>query len=90
MRKRKNRLNFTYRIVKNGKTIQRYQTHSKRRFYNRMRTINWKDKPSRVYLRVSYGKGLTNFGKKETFYNDGWYKNKQELLFALNAFTENV
>lgn len=86
----KSKLNFTFRVIKNGKTIDRYQTHSKRRFYNRTRTINWKDGVEKVYLRVSYGKGIDNFGKVTNFYNDGEYKTKRDLLFALSAFTEDI
>ena len=84
----KNRLNLTFRVVKNGKTIQRCQTHSRRRFYNRIRTINWQNKPIKVYLRVSYGRSKTNRGTVETFYNSGTYSTKHELLDALTAFTE--
>lgn len=86
----RNKLNFTYRVIKNGKTVIRCQTHSKRRFYNRIRTINWKDGVEKVYLRVSYGKGLDNFGKVTNFYNDGEYKTKKDLFLALSAFTEDI
>jgi len=86
----KNKPNFTYRVIKNGKTIDKCQTHSKQRFYNRIRTIKWKDGVEKVYLRVSYGKGLDNFGKVTNFYNDGEYKTKKDLLFALSAFTEDI
>lgn len=88
MRTSKNKLNFTFRVVKNGKVKDRCQTHSKRRFYNRIRTINWQDGYPRAYLRVSYGKALSNLGKMENFYNDGWYDNEQDLLFALDAFSK--
>lgn len=80
------KLNFTYRVIKNGKTIDRCQTHSKRRFYNRIGTINWQNNPSKVYLRVSYGKQECNLGCVCNFYNDGWYNSKGELMFALDAF----
>jgi len=84
----KNKLNFTFRVIKNGKTVERYETHSKRRFYNKIRTINWGNGVEKVYLRVSYGKGIDNFGKMTNFYNDGEYENKDDLLWALSAFTE--
>lgn len=82
----KNSLNFTYRIIKNGKTIGRCQTHSKRRFYNRIRTINWQKNHLKVYLRVSYGRTECNTGCVCNFYNDGWYDNKEDLMFALDNF----
>ena len=83
---KKAKLNFTYRAFKGGKTIDRCQTHSKRRFYNKLGTINWQDSPLRVYLRVNYGKAICNYGCKCNFYNDGEYENKKELMFALDAF----
>lgn len=86
----KNKLNFTFRVMKNGKTIDRCQTHSKRRFYNRIRSIKWKDGVEKVYLRVSYGKALDNFGKVTNFYNSGEYENRKDLFFALSAFTEDI
>jgi hypothetical protein len=86
----KNRPNFAFRVMKNGKVIDRCQTHSRRRFYNRIRTINWENGVEKVYLRVSYGKGLNNFGKVTSFYNDGEYENRENLLLALSAFVENI
>jgi len=90
MTTRKNKPNFTFRVIKNGKTVDRCQTHSKRRFYSRIRSINWRDGVKKVYLRVSYGKDLDNFGKVTNFYNDGEYKTKRDLLFALSAFAEDI
>lgn len=84
----KKRLNFTFRVTKNGNTIQRCQTHSRRRFANRIGTINWQNRPSSVYLRVSYGRNQCNLGCFCNFYNDGNYETKQDLLLALTAFTE--
>lgn len=89
MTKRNNKLNFTLKITRNVKEVERYQTHSKRRFYNRIRTIKW-EKPHRsYYLKVSYGKLLSNSEKYENFWNDGVYDNKEDLTLALNAFTED-
>lgn len=88
MMTKKNKPNFTFRVIKKGKTIDRCQTHSKRRFYNRIRSINWQNRPLRVYLRVSYGKQECNFGCVCNFYNDGYYETRQELMGALDAFTE--
>ncbi len=90
MRHTKNKPNFTYRVIKNGKTIDRCQTHSKRRFYNKIGTINWQNSPLKVYLRVSYGRMECNMGCVCNFYNDGEYETKKDLLFALSAFTEDI
>lgn len=80
--------NFTFRVIKNGKTIDECRTHSKRRFYGKIRTINWQNKPLKVYLRVYYGKHLSNFGKIERFWNDGYYDSRKDLMLALNAFMD--
>jgi hypothetical protein len=88
MSKGKNQLNFTFRVVKNGRVVDRCQTHSKRRFYNRIGTLKWQNKPSFVYLRVSYGKNIDAFGKMVNFYNDGEYDNKNDLLSVLDIFSQ--
>lgn len=84
----KTKLNFTFKAAKNGKTIQKCQTHSRRRFYNRIRTINWQNKPLKVHLRVNYGKAICNRGCVCNFYNDGMYETQKDLLSALAAFVE--
>lgn len=85
---KKNSINLTFRVIKNGKMIQRCSTHSIRRFRNKIGTINWEDRPLKVYLRVSYGKYKDCFGKMSDFYNDGYYTTKRDLIYALQAFTE--
>lgn len=40
----------------------------------------------RYYLKVTYGKGLTNIGVEE-IYNDGEYSKKTDLLNAFSIFT---
>jgi len=86
--KMKNKSNFLFKVVKNGKMIQRYQTRSKRKFYNRARTINWENSPLKAYLRVSYGMKISNLGKMESFWNDGHYEAKEDFWGALKDFTE--
>jgi hypothetical protein len=63
------------------------QTHSIRRFSHRTRSIKWQNDQS-VYLRVNYGKDINNQGKTVSFYNDGEYQTKAELIAALDAFIE--
>lgn len=84
----KNKLNYTFRVIKDDKTIDRCQTHSKRRFSNKLATINWQNSPLKVYLRISYGRKECNRGCICSFYNDGEYETKQELLEAFTVFTE--
>ena len=79
-------MNFTLKVTKNGRVVQRVQTHSLRRFTKHLRTINWQNKPLKAYLRVSYGKRLDYWGKLSNFYNDGGYDNKHDLWLAFNAF----
>jgi len=76
---RSGKIRFTFRIVKNGKVIQRYDSSSLRRFKNHIGTINWQNRDFKVYLKVNYGSG---------FYNDGIYENREDLLFALDAFAD--
>lgn len=81
------KLTFRVKIITNGKTITNTLMHSKRRFFLKLGTINWKKCPS-VYIRVNYEKGKDNFGKSQIFHNDGFYTNKQDLLRAAYAFVE--
>lgn len=81
-------MNFTFKVIKNGKVIDRCQTHSFRRFTNSLRTIKWQDRSS-VYLRVSYGKKEDCFRKITDFWNDGFYENEKDLWLAFNAFKED-
>ncbi len=88
MDKQNNRLNFTLKVFVDGKVVERLETHSTRRLYNKIRTIKWQSEHSRVYLRVNYGKHLSARNKIESFWNDGDYYNQKDLCQALEAFTE--
>lgn len=81
-------MNYTLKVIKNNRIIQGVRTHSLRRFTNSLRTVNWKNSPPKVYLRVSYGKHVNCLGKTVTFYNDGVYGNKRDLWQAFKAFCE--
>ena len=87
--KEKYKRNYTLKVFENGKQVDRCQTHSLRRFMSHLRMINWKNSHPRVYLRVSYGKRLDNFGKITEFHNDGDYENENDLWLAFNAFIED-
>lgn len=89
MAKRKDKLNFTLKIIENGKVVSKHQTHSKRRFLNHARSIKWQNHHLKMYLRVHYGKRLSNYRKIESFWNDGYYDNKEDFWIAVNAFTED-
>jgi hypothetical protein len=80
-------MNYSYKVTKNRKTIQRCHTHSLRRFTKSLRTINWQNMPC-VYLRVLYGVSKDVNSRKVNFYNDGDYFNKTDLFQAFIAFIE--
>jgi len=85
---KKTKLNFTFKVIKDSQVIQRCQTYKKRKFLRELGTIDWKNKPLKVHLRVHYGRGKNAEGKMVSFYNDGEYKTKWELMIAFRAFTE--
>lgn len=82
------RKNYTFRVYKNNKLIQRCSTHSRRRFLWHIGTINWQLKPLKVSLRVFYGKHRNVFNLVSEFFNEGDYFTKKDLLQAFKAFDE--
>lgn len=81
------KLNLTFKAYENNGKVDRYEKSSIRAFYNHARSIDF-SKLKKIYLRVSYGRHLDNFGKMKTFYNDGFYETKKDFFEALSAFTE--
>lgn len=81
-------MNYTLKVFRNNQEIQSVRTHSIRRFTNSLRRINWRNGPSGIYLRVSYGKHVNSLGETVAFYNDGKYRNKKDLWQAFKAFCE--
>lgn len=81
-------MNFTLKVIRENKVVQTVRTHSKRRFLNSLRTINWGDEGIKACLRVSYGKQKDVWDKMATFYNDGFYEKKEEFWQAFKAFKE--
>lgn len=78
--KKTKKINFSFKVFKKDKTVQRYDSSSKRRFRNQIRLINWQDKDFGVYQKVNYGQG---------FYNAGLYNRRLDFLFALDAFADS-
>lgn len=78
---------FRLKVIVDGKMMTDTLTHSKRRFFRKLGTINWEKRPS-VYIRVTYDQSLDVSGKRRLFYNDGTYTDKTDLLRAATAFTE--
>ena len=81
-------MKFTFIVYKNGKPIQKCSTHKLRRFIHRMKLINWQNTNLKIYLKISYGEFKNNTNKLQTFYNDGFYTNKQDYDLAFRAFLE--
>lgn len=62
---------------KNGEIVTNTRTGKKRRILYRIQANKTPD--ARFFIRAFYSKGFTNSGE---------YDNKEDLLLALNAFTE--
>ena len=82
-------MNFSYNVLLKDREVQRFRSHSLRRFYRNLRTINWHTGHPKVYLRIHYDKGIGVTGRRVDFYNDGVYESERELLSALKAFIES-
>ena len=81
-------MNYTIKVYKNSKVVQKLTTHKIRRFLKSLRLVKFEDEALSVYLKVGYGKFVDVYGRKSLFYNDGTYDNKEDLWWAFNAFTE--
>lgn len=75
--------NFTLVLYETGsnfkKRIDRLETRSIRRFATKLRSLKDLELMPEVYLRVKYTGGG---------YNDGFYDNYGDLIFAFKAFVE--
>lgn len=87
---KRNRKNYTLKVLQENKEILRVQTHSLRRFLTHLRMIKWENRGIRTYIRISYGLKRDTSGKFSVFYNDGWYDNEENLKYAFNCFNEEV
>jgi hypothetical protein len=82
------RKNYSLRVIKKEKIVDSIRTHLLRVFLPHLRTVISDKEAWRAYLRVSYGKEKDSHGQWQTFYNDGWYENVEELQKAWEAFIE--
>ena len=69
--------NYTLKVFKDDREVQRVETHNLSLFTRKSRLINWLESNLEVYLRVSEGS-----------FNDGTYQNKKDFEIALKAFME--
>src|SRR4030042_1246481 len=77
-------LKITLKLKGEGGGITMYWSSKTRRIYSILKHENFLE----GYLKVDYGKSKDVFGKNSQFINDGTYKNKEDLISALSAFTE--
>lgn len=68
---------------RNGE-VKRYVSDKKKRIFHFVGKEKWE----KAYLRVNYGLGVNALGNRTLFHNDGIYHNKEDLRWAINAFTE--
>jgi len=80
----KQRVKITLKLWKNDGVMKTYHSTKTKRIFAKLKA----EKFSKVYIKVSYGKGRTNRRTAEEFYNDGEYCNKSDALEALKAFLE--
>lgn len=78
------RIKITLKLWSNDGTVKIYHPPTIRRFLSTAKANKWE----KAYVRVVYGKGVTNSGKIEQIYNDGTYFSLPELKDAFLAFTE--
>ncbi len=81
---RKLRLGLTLKLWKRDGGVSSYRFQKKSRLLATAEAILWQ----KAYLKVYYGKAITNKGKLEDVVNEGDYETLDELKQALSAFTE--
>ena len=84
---RKLRIPMRFKMfLKDGRVIS-YSGTKRSAIRAKLEAVSRKD-VKKYWLRVIYGKALDNFGKMETFDNEGEWETRKEFLQALRAFTE--
>lgn len=81
-------MSYSLKISKYGQRALYTRTSRIRPFLEITRSINWKDRDLKVYVKVCYGKKLDIYDQLSVFYNDGDYDNKEEFNLAFKAFRE--
>lgn len=78
------RLKITLKVFGKDGSTSTYHSSKTKRIFSILKHGNF----SQCHLKVSYGKHLDVSGALVEFYNDGNCTNKEELLFALRAFSD--
>lgn len=81
-------LKFFLKLWRADGTVKRWHTSRIRRIRAIFKADRFRNSMKKAYLRVWYGKGMTNKRRLEDIYNDGEYETMEELKQAFFAFTE--
>ena len=79
-------IKFTLKLWKDRQASKTYSPRTIRRFWSKVKANNW----HKAYVKVTYGKAITNSGKLETIFNDGTYFSLPDIRQAVLAFTEQA
>lgn len=71
----------------NGEVIS-YSGTRKSQIMLKLKAVPRQNAVKKYWLKVIYGKALDNYGKMETFDNEGEYTTREDLLRTLKIFTE--
>lgn len=82
------RLKFFLKLWQEDGTVKRWHASRIRRIRAIFKADRFRNSMKKAYLRVWYGKAMTNKKILEDIYNDGEYETIEELRQALSAFTE--
>ena len=75
------------RLVFKGGKDRMYLKGTSTRFIQRIKAVGW----VKCFIRVEYGMGIDQDGKKVMFYNEGEYTSRKEALsVAQKAFNEGL
>ncbi len=77
-------MGLTLKLWKKDGGVSSYRFQKKSRLLGVAEAVPWQ----KAYLKVYYGKAITNKGRYEDIVNEGDYETLEELKQALSAFTE--
>jgi len=81
-------MRFHLKLTKYEKTIKVSTSHNSSRFIQKLAMARWENGPILAYLRVSYGVTFSFRGNSFEGYNDGYFSDKESLLYAFKLFKE--
>lgn len=81
-------LRFILKLWKPDGKVKWWHTTKIRRIRSILKADVFQNSMEKAYLKVWYGKAVTNIGRVEDIVNEGDYESLDELKQALSAFTE--